>query len=779
LAIVDLAKKGIAMRGIRGGTTRAASLMLLLSAIAAGCGGGRDPVLGTAAVTNNGTPPSVMAVTPVNAATGVAIYKTLITARLSEAVSPITGGATFIVACAASPCTSPSGTVTLDATNTIATFTSAIPLTPLMSYTATISGAVSLSSGLTMTAPFVWHFTAGAVPPPPTITAVSPLNNATDVAINSTIVAVDFSEPMAAIAGTASFTVTCVAPCVSPTGTLSRDASDTAATFRLAAATNFAPLTLYTATVTGATSLATGFALAAPYSWQFTTGATLDVTRPQVTLTFPATSSPGPTPGAPANAAITAAFTEDMDPASISATSFTVTCVAPCVSPTGSVSYASGNQTATFVPAAELTAGVVYTATISTMATDLAGNALAGNQAALPAASNYVWTFTAAGATAAANVSVLSTVPTNTETGICPNASINATFDVPSGLRMDPSSVNSTNFTVTGPTGPAPTSNSVIAASVVLDAATGHIATFTPQAALTVGGVYTATIAGGSSGVRDLAVPANDMLISDSWTFTVGAATGNCLAPPSLLSAAPYGDFGGSAGTTNTGIVSVVNGNLGSIATTTSSITGFHDTAGDIYTQTPANVGTVNGTISTCTNSTTGPTSTGPNATACSVATQALADANAAYLEMTNLPPGANPGGNLAGLTLAPGVYTAPGGSFAIQGANLTLDAQGNANAVWVFQMSTTLTVGGPGAAAPQSVILSGGAQAKNVFWQVGSAATINAGGGGTMVGTIISQAGATFSTVGNTALVTLDGRVLSLGASVTLVDTVINVPAP
>jgi hypothetical protein len=63
---------------------------------------------------------------------------------------------------------------------------------------------------------------------------------------------------------------------------------------------------------------------------------------------------------------------------------------------------------------------------------------------------------------------------------------------------------------------------------------------------------------------------------------------------------------------------------------------------------------------------------------------------------------------------------------------------------------AATLTVGGPGAAAPQSIFLAGGAQAKNVFWQVGGAATINAGGGGTMVGTIISQAGAVFSTAGN-----------------------------
>ena len=231
---------------------------------------------------------------------------------------------------------------------------------------------------------------------------------------------------------------------------------------------------------------------------------------------------------------------------------------------------------------------------------------------------------------------------------------------------------------------------------------------------------------------------------------------------------------------TNSGITTVVNGDIGTIATTTSSITGFHDTAGDIYTETlGANIGTVNGTINTCTTSTTGPTSAAETPAACALAGEALGDAQAAYLELAGLPPGANPGGNLADKTLAPGVYTAPGASFDILGGPLTLDAQGNANAVWVFQMATSLTVGGPGATAPQSVILIGGAQAKNVFWQVGIAATINAAGGGTMVGTIISQAGAAFSTVGNTAIVTLDGRALSLGASVTLVDTVINVPAP
>jgi hypothetical protein len=465
-----------------------------------------------------------------------------------------------------------------------------------------------------------------------------------------------------------------------------------------------------------------------------------------------------------------------MSPATINATTFGVTCAAPCVSPLGSVSYESAARIVVFTPAKALNVGATYTATISAGATDLAGNGLAGNQGTLPAASNYVWKFTTAAAGALANVAVASSNPAARATGVCPGASVNATFTVPNGLRMDPSTIDATTFTVTEP---APALTPIVAASVVLDTATGTIATFTPQSALTAGVTYTATIAGGLSGVRDLAVPADHMVANEVWTFTAGPATGNCLAPVTLGSAAPFANFGGTAGMTNMGTLTVVNGDIGTIATASSSITGFHDPAGDVYTETPTNKGAVNGTIYSCTNSSTGPSAAGPNAANCKVATQGRLDAQNAYQALVALPPGANPGGNLAALTLTPGVYTAPAGSFMIQGGDLTLDAKGNADGVFVFQMATTLTVGGPGAAAPQSIILAGGAQAKNVFWQVGSAATINAGGGGTMVGTIIAQAGATFSTAGNAAVVTLDGRALSLGASVTLVNTVINVPAP
>jgi hypothetical protein len=613
----------------------------------------------------------------------------------------------------------------------------------------------------------------------PEVTAETPANGAAGVLTGTASISATLNEPVAPITGAASFTLTCAAPCVNATGVVSLDATHTVATLTLTLGTSLTPLTLYTATIAGVTSLSGGVPMAAPFTWQFTTvGTPADLTRPQVLITSPATTIPGPTLGVPSNSAIAVVFTKNLAPATIIGSSFTVTCTAPCVSPAGTVRYSVSARTAVFTPAANLTVGDTYTATLTTAITDVAGNALGGNQAPLPAASNYVWTFTAAAPSPAGNVSVLSTNPAANAPAVCPTSGVNATFTVPSGLRMDPTTLTPTTFTVTGP---GPASAPVTAASVTLDSATGHIATFTPQNALTAGVTYTATIEGGANGVADLAVPANTMLTNFTWNFTVAPAGSSCLAAVPLGSAARFGTFGGSAGTTNSGILTVVNGNIGTTAVSTK-VTGFHDTAvGCTYTEVPgADIGAVNGLIYTAPPP---PTVACPNegtAATAAIAMQGRADALIAYNALVARSAGPDPGaGNLANLVLVPGTYTAASGSFMIEGGDLTLDARGDANAVWVFQMATTLTVGGPGAAFPQSVILVNGAQAKNVYWQVGSAATINAAGGGTVVGTIISQAGAAISTVGNTVIVTLDGRVLSLNASVTLVDTVINVPSP
>ncbi|HUR11957.1 MAG TPA: ice-binding family protein, partial [Flavitalea sp.] len=166
--------------------------------------------------------------------------------------------------------------------------------------------------------------------------------------------------------------------------------------------------------------------------------------------------------------------------------------------------------------------------------------------------------------------------------------------------------------------------------------------------------------------------------------------------------------------------------------------------------------------------------------TSFTTASNGLADANTLYNNTSpaSKPGGSDPGaGELGGLTLAPGIYKSASGTFKITNGDLTLDAMGNPNAVWIFQTASGLTVGSAGPTGARSVILKNGAVPKNVYWHVGSAATINGAGGGVMVGTIIASAGITFSTPGNAVQTVLDGRALSLNASVTLVNTTINVP--
>jgi hypothetical protein len=134
-----------------------------------------------------------------------------------------------------------------------------------------------------------------------------------------------------------------------------------------------------------------------------------------------------------------------------------------------------------------------------------------------------------------------------------------------------------------------------------------------------------------------------------------------------------------------------------------------------------------------------------------------------AYLDAKGRPPGTAVSGNIGGLTLAPGVYTASS-SLAISSGDLTLTGLGNSGAVFIFQIPSTLTV-----TSGRQVILTGGAQASNVFWQVGSSATL--GTTSDFSGTILALASITLETGA-----TLHGRALAQTGAVTL-DT--NVVAP
>lgn len=709
-------------------------LFILISGVflITGCGGGGNGsqiecLTSTTPTPNISTAPTVIFTDPANGDINVAINKK-ISATFSEDMDSSTlTDTTFTVA-------GVTGTVDYDPITRIAIFTPGSNLASNTTYTATISTAARSLAGIAMAADYTWSFTTGTTldNTPPTVTFTDPDNGDIDVVLNKRIAAT-FSEAMDPSTLTNGTTFTLTGPGGPVSGTVTY--VGLVATFR--PGSNLAIDTTYTATITTAARDLAGNPMAADYTWSFTTGVTLDNTAPTVIFTDPADGDIN----VALNKKIAATFSESMDPSTlINPTTFTL--AGPGVTPvSGTVSYVG--LIATFIPESNLLPNTTYTATITTAATDLAGNGLAGN---------YIWSFTTGATLDTTPPTVILTDPLNGATNVVRSKKITATFSE----NMDPSTMTNTTFSVAGVIG-----------TVLYDPIT-RIATFTPGSYLASDTTYTATI---TTAARDLA--GNAMVANYIWSFTTGKV------PPPLGAAERFGAFGGGAGITNEGILTEINnGDIGTTGVSTV-ITGFHDSVGDIYTETTLNIGNVTGRIYTAPPPP-GGAGVGGTAATFAIAQAGAADALIAFNYLAGLPPGSNPGANLGGLTLAPGTYTAPAGSFLLTGSDLTLDGQGNPDAVWVFQMTSSLTVGAP--ANPRSIILINGAQAKNVFWQVGSAATINGAGGGTMVGTIISSAGIEISTTGNnlpSQIVTINGRVLALNASVTMTNTVINVPAP
>jgi Ice-binding-like len=219
--------------------------------------------------------------------------------------------------------------------------------------------------------------------------------------------------------------------------------------------------------------------------------------------------------------------------------------------------------------------------------------------------------------------------------------------------------------------------------------------------------------------------------------FLVGAAVALCLTATNLMAQAPAalapidlgsaGSFAvlGASTVTNTG-PSIINGDLG-VWPGTAYVPG-----------TPS--ATVNGT-----------THAGDTA-----AQQAQASLTMAYNNAAGLTVGVvGVAGDLGGQTLTPGLYKSTS-TLAITG-DLTLNANGDPNAVFIFQVGSALLVATHG-----RVVLSGGAKAANVFWQVGSSATL--GTYSALKGTVMAYASITIATGA-----TLDGRALAQNAAVTL----------
>jgi Ice-binding-like/Bacterial Ig-like domain/Quinohemoprotein amine dehydrogenase, alpha subunit domain III len=547
---------------------------------------------------------------------------------------------------------------------------------------------------------------------PPTISSTNPANGDTSVPFNRKITAT-FSTAMSGASITPVGVFTLKIGAANVAGTVTYDATNNTATFTPASA--LLASTIYTAAISPSATDTLGNPLSnagtAPNPWTFTTGTIADASSPTVSATNPANIATA----VPINQKITATFSKAMDSTTITATTFTVlNGVTPIA---GSVTYAG--LTATFTPAANLPASTLLTATITNGAKDLAGNALTtGGLAPNP------WTFTTGTVADATLPSVILTNPANAATLVPINQTINATFN----KAMDPFTITTGSFFVTGP-GTTPVNG-----SVSYDPAS-KIASFTPQGNLAPNVTFTATI---TTGAKDVdGNPLVSGVVPNPWTFTTGTVTGG-QGLVNLGSAANYAILAGST-VTSVG-PTIINGDLG--VSPGSAVTGFPP-------------GIVNGTIHV------------PPDTTVPVAKVDLTTAyNDAAGRSTNVIVQAT--GELGGLTLAPGLYKAPAGSFAITSVDLTLDAQGDPNAVWIFQMpSSTLTVGNG-----RQVILAGGAKASNIFWQVGSSATL-----GTTVkfkGNILASQSITFQTGA-----TLDGRALTQIAAVTLDSNTITKPGP
>ena len=463
---------------------------------------------------------------------------------------------------------------------------------------------------------------------------------------------------------------------------------------------------------------------------------------PRVILTTPAKLVPIVKDVA-TNMQLTAKFSRDMLASSVNSTSFTVAC--PSGTPvTATVTYDTNNRLAVLRHASALPNNTTCEAKVSTAVTDTAG---------IPLASDYVWRFTTSAVADNTAPTIIATSPANNATGVCLSKSVNVTFSE----AMDPTTLTADNFYLTD-------SNVALVPGTLSYDSQSNTATFdvTNPPGFMASTVYTAHI---TTGVTDLAgIP---LATTNTRLFTTGTLACTPVETVNLGAVTTYGAFGGNAGTTNQGVNTVVNGDLGTTAACTL-FTGFHN-ANNVYTETPLNIGEVTGDVY-C-----GPPAPGTTQTL-ALATQAAADALTAYNALAAKTPTAalgTGGGELAGLTVLPGTYHPTPSSFILSNGNLTLDAAGDANAIWVFQVPSSLTIGLPG--IPSRVLLVNGAQAKNVFWQVGSAARIE--NGSTMVGTIIASAGVTISTVGENIQTTLTGRAIGLNASVTMVNTSIVAP--
>jgi len=337
---------------------------------------------------------------------------------------------------------------------------------------------------------------------------------------------------------------------------------------------------------------------------------------------------------------------------------------------------------------------------------------------------------------------VNSVTPVSAATGVATNSSINVIFS----KSMNSATITSTTFSLAHGSTSIPGSVSYA----------GTTAVFYPTGNLAVSTVYTATV---TTGVQDMTGKA--LASNYSWSFTTGSTVSAGPAPVNLGTAASYAILAETLISTTATSGTAVTGSIGISPAAATYIQGFTltlDPSGCFSTATPATL--VTGKIYAA------DYNTGSCATPANLTT-AVGDMMIAYTDAAGrtTPDHTELGaGDISGLTLAPGLYK--WGTGVLINSNVTLN--GGANDVWIFQIAGNLTM-----ASATSMLLTGGALAKNIFWQVGGGVGVALGTTAHFEGIILATKAITLNTGASG-----NGRLLAQSA-VTLDSNVITEPAP
>jgi hypothetical protein len=321
---------------------------------------------------------------------------------------------------------------------------------------------------------------------------------------------------------------------------------------------------------------------------------------------------------------------------------------------------------------------------------------------------------------------VTSTKPSNDLTGVARNTAISFSFNE----AMNASTINDSTFSLMQ-------GSTAVPGTITYS---GTTAVFTPSTPLAVGTAYVATI---TTGVKNLA--GNSLTTNTVCSFTTGG-NATTLAVVNLGTAGNYVIVAKTA--INNSSTSAITGDLGLSPAAASYITGFSLTKATGY----ATSAQVTGKIYAADMAAPTPTNM----------TTAVNDMLTAYTDAAGRP---TPDfselgtGNIGGKTLIPGLYKWT--STVTIPTDLTIS--GGINDVWIFQISGNLTQ-----SSAVKIILSGGALAKNIFWQVAGEVTL--GTTAHFEGVLLSKTGITFQTGAS-----MEGKALAQSAVILDANAITN----